>query len=1543
MSSDSEAFPEDNGSSDSWRSPESASQPDSDHDSEAEGWRGLLNAKEMLSEKQLARLRLETEAALAASGGWGTPPLTVGPYRIIKQLGSGGCGDVYKAVHRASQRLAAVKLLRRGLNGNSEVRERFKREAKIASQLQSDHVIATYEIMIDSDSDHPFIAMELIEGETLEEKIRREKTLEPREAARIIRESSLGLAEAHAKGLVHRDVKPSNIMLDRDRCRAKLGDFGLARWSDDTRMTEPGAFLGTPAYMSPEQAMWIESVGPASDIFSMGVILYEALAGIAPFRGEDHGSLLSRTIHEEPSRLRKFNPRIPRDLETIVHKCLEKEPNRRYASAEALAADLLNWLEHRPIAARPSPWWIRAWKSARRRPALAAASVLIAIGLPAYTVELWRHQRELGNKNLEIIKKDGVLNDKDSELKAKESELLDKTSELKAKESELHDKTKKLQAALREAEIAAAAARDLRHKGQRYLQQSFFSKSRSLFYAGREFEAGNILSNIPAAEQSWDWDRLALETSSGVRPVRILGVHRFKVLDVKLSPDLRRLYSSGEDGRLIERDVTTGAERELQAGSWSPSLRTWRVATKGSSYDDPPGATASDCQQALCVLENGELLVGASLKGKGTIWSLDTGASEVLVNHSSPLTTVAASRDGRSLLFGGSDGAVIQYDRDKKTSAAKGLGGGEIMAIRSLDNRFWLVATRKGGIRLLDREVREVRSFSIDGELWDIDLAPDGRALAAAREGKPSLQEFKLTPGESGLSLELAREYELPDEEARFPEAAQVVRFDAQGQFLWASDDRGRLVRWRRGVINASIANGSGFACPPQSLDPNDFPLSHQRMVTAIELAADGHHAYLGGQDSTVTRWALDGASTFWSFQVGAQPILRPVAYVADQFWVADAQGSLEIWNARVRQSQASLPHAHQGRIIALDAATRAEIAVTAGEDRAIRLWRRGDQGDIRPASGSNEIKLDRTIRSLAITPDGSRIAAYDDSDMLCLWSVGDRRLIRETQLAHLQNPGSDFQHGRVAFSGDGKSLAVCGQSQDFFIYSGETLELKEKLPNIVAGDGGTAIVWAPRGKAHGLASDTMGRVKPFLEPQDGGALTKHPTVVEQRVEDLVLAPDGRVVVQAHGDGRAVVSGSRELAGDIRLTLKSGHEGASGVRFDASGRLLAMAHANGKIAVWDSLSPSYAVKPQTALSNLLLKGDAADGLEFRRESIALDSRDRVCLVYHRSQGHGQTTSVWVGRETGLGQGFVQEKIGEMKQDGPVGTSCAIRVQGNEFLALHRKTTADDGGQLVLTRCDVETLGQARAEPLVEEIVTESAGNHGFHAVFHGDEGGKPAILHFSFAGYYQHRAVWNGRNWRQDVIGLQGDGMFAKRAVGPDGETHLVVRLNRFNSDPAPLVYFKLSNPDRREVIAALLSAPAGVAIGPDGSIAVLYCRRVVAGMDEVKISRKTSAGWVSSVIAYGYGASNLVWGRDRVLRFVLTDSRTGRILLYEGSNDQWRTREIWSDPDFESAEADVFEHFASILLDSRDRPVIVVVKRAGKRSQLFVLRPDGV
>jgi tetratricopeptide (TPR) repeat protein/tRNA A-37 threonylcarbamoyl transferase component Bud32 len=339
----------------------------------------------------------EVDPSVRRGVGSGFPPpgtkvRYIGDYETISVLGQGGMGVVYKARQMSLNRLVALKMIRNAeFAGEDQVR-RFQNEAEAVATLDHPGIVPIYEV--GTYEDQRYFSMKLVEGKGLDKKLE-ELSKDPRLASRMVVEVAEAVHHAHQRGILHRDLKPANILIDKQG-HSHVTDFGLAkRIEDDAGLTLSGAIMGTPSYMAPEQAAGQTArVTTASDVYGLGAILYAALTGRAPFAGDSVMNTLDQVRNSPPLVPTRLNPNLPRDLEVICLKCLEKDPRHRYASAQELADDLNRWLRGEPIAARPVGSLVRVKMWAKRKPAMAGLSAALILASIAGVVGVTLQWRE---------------------------------------------------------------------------------------------------------------------------------------------------------------------------------------------------------------------------------------------------------------------------------------------------------------------------------------------------------------------------------------------------------------------------------------------------------------------------------------------------------------------------------------------------------------------------------------------------------------------------------------------------------------------------------------------------------------------------------------------------------------------------------------------------------------------------------------------------------------------------------------------------------------------------------------------------------------------------------------------------------------------------------------------------------------------------------------------------------------------------------------------------------------------------------------------
>ena len=455
--------------------------------------------------------------ALAQAVGPGQQLSYVGNYELLEEIARGGMGVVYKARQTTLGRIVAVKMIVSGRLATEQDVQRFQVEAQAAAGLQHPNIVSIHEV--GQHEGFHYFSMDYVEGRDLS-AILRENLLPAKQAATYVRQMAEAIHYAHQQGTLHRDLKPSNILID-SHDQVRITDFGLAmRVEGNSDLTRTGQIVGTPSYMPPEQARGQRSlIGPGSDVYGLGAILYECLTGRAPFRADSVLKTIEQVIHVEAASPRLLNPGIARDLETICLKCLQKEPHRRYGTAQLLADDLGRFLRGESIVARPTNAWERCVKWVRRRPTAAAlylASVTAMLALVGVVVgqhynsllvtanshlnvtkenlEESNNQLQSSNGQLNVAKAD--LENKNNELQTSNGELNATKENLEKKNTELNLSSNRLVEASTKLEVALKDAQAERLRARHYLYVSQMTLAER---ARQEGQIGRVVQLCSAA------------------------------------------------------------------------------------------------------------------------------------------------------------------------------------------------------------------------------------------------------------------------------------------------------------------------------------------------------------------------------------------------------------------------------------------------------------------------------------------------------------------------------------------------------------------------------------------------------------------------------------------------------------------------------------------------------------------------------------------------------------------------------------------------------------------------------------------------------------------------------------------------------------------------------------------------------------------------------------------------------------------------------------------------------------------------------------
>jgi WD40 repeat protein len=878
-------------------------------------------------------------------------PKQVGDYDILAEVGRGGMGVVYKARHRSLNRLVALKMVLAGEFASPAQELRFRLEAELAARVRHPNIVQVYEI--GSYEGRPFLALEWVEGGSLASRLDG-KPWPPREAAALIETLAGAIHVAHCESVVHRDLKPANILLQRkpqipnpkleneaissgsdfgfriSDFDPKVTDFGLAQPAEGgMTLTQSGFLVGTPGYMAPEQASGRRAlVGPATDIYALGVVLYQLLTGQLPFQGDSALEVLRAVTSDEPVRPRRLQPRIPRDLEAITLHCLEKEPRRRYPSAMALAEDLQHFRRGKQVVARPVSAVARLARACRRRPLVAALLTLLMVslfgGLAGVTWKWLEADEERDRANAE--KQAALYGTYRARLAAagaalQNHDVVDAAGQLDATpeelrgwewrhfDSRLDDSSSVIPLPAKEVGSLLAGPERLR--------------------VGAMTDAGLRLTDLEGGEpQTLPLDKergtygSVAQTLRGLRIVRSVGNRTLELLD--------------ETGRVLCR-------AELPQPNW-------------------PGfvAVSPDGTRFVCLQPDGEwwrLLVFDATSGKRTA---------VCAGHRGGIRCLAFSRDGTRLASGGeaedrtarvwdaASGALVaecQGHKSRILSLAFDPDGARLLTTSSDETvRQWNAATGKEVEAPYDRHTGEVATavYSPGGE-W---VASAGIDRTVRVWGATGRQDVAILHGHTGAVIEVA-----------FAPDGRRLASLSRDAWSWSGDATVRL--W--------------------DVDPMaTLPVlrGHTRAIYPVAFSPDGHWIASGSWDSKVRLW--DAATGERCATLPHPGIVRTLAFGPDGRWLVsggDGDDQFRIWDvatARVRKEIRGPGTRIDYLAVSPDGA---RVAVS-GWDEAQAKYRLS-VFDV--TSGKQLFAADGVV--LAYSPDGRWLAALaaDDKTVLVL------------------------------------------------------------------------------------------------------------------------------------------------------------------------------------------------------------------------------------------------------------------------------------------------------------------------------------------------------------------------------------------------------------------------------------------------------------------------------------------------------------------------------------------------------------------------------
>ncbi len=612
----------------------------------------------------------------STSGTFTDVPRRIGRFTLYDEVGRGGCGVVFRGFDPQLDREVAIKIPRPEALVADEMRERFLREARAAGAIDHPNVVAIHEV--GEDGPVCYIAAAYINGPSLSEWLRRHpQPVDPRQAVALVSILADALDQAHARGVVHRDVKPGNVLLqphspgeessDLSDYVAKLTDFGLAKLHESSSgATRTGVVIGTIDYMAPEQAQGQSSnIGPATDVYGLGAILYELLTGRPPLRGETDVDTLRRIVTDDPPSLRFSRRGIPRDVEAICLKCLEKRPELRYPSAAALADDCRRFLSGQATLARPIGPARKLLRWSRRRPAIAALLLVSTSSLIALTAGSLVYNARLA---------DALT-----------------TAEVERARAESESHTSRLLLYSADVRLAYDAWRSL-------------NRARTLELLKRHIPAPGQQDQREFAWH-WLWGQCHAE-------LRQFTGHGDEVFQIAFSPDGTALASASKDGTARIWDAATGQQRHVLRGHED------EVTCVAFSPDGSLLATGSEDRQVI-------------------LWNVAGGERiAALADHQDHVLAVAFSPDGKHLASGGRDRCVRLWDlQSRREERVLDDALDVVRSVRfSPDGKLLAACDEGGSVHRWNTERWQPLPplAKANGHLFAIDFSPDSQRLVAA-------------------------------------------------------------------------------------------------------------------------------------------------------------------------------------------------------------------------------------------------------------------------------------------------------------------------------------------------------------------------------------------------------------------------------------------------------------------------------------------------------------------------------------------------------------------------------------------------------------------------------------------------------------------------------------------------------------------------------------------------------------------------------------------------------------------------------------------